>query len=170
MAQGTFAITCWISEKSPTSRSRMMWNLSARGLIRLAPVSCHRHCVRLPELVAGCLHLPSGHLLLYPPVGRLQAVAKRDGRLPSQHVAQSPVVGIAAPDALRTGHVSQRDAVLAGDLEDHPRQFIDGDDLFAAEVQRLVVIRVHQAANSLDAVVDIAERPGLFSVPPDVDH
>src|SRR5215211_2306226 len=146
-----FAITCWTSENRPTSRSVMTWSR-----IGLAPG-------RRPG------RPPGGHLLLDPPVGWLEPLAERDRRLPPQHLAEPAVVGAAAAHALGAVDVPQGDAVLARHLDDDPRELVYRHHLLAAKVERLPVARGHQPVDPLDAVVDIAERPRLLPVAPDLD-
>src|SRR5918999_3551818 len=140
-----------MSEKRPTSRSETMWScigLASRGRPRRPP---------------------RPHLLLDPAVGGLQPLAQRDRRLPPQHLTQPAIVGVTAAHALGAVDMPQRDAVLTRHLDDHPGQLVDRHHLLAAEVERLLVVRLHEPVDPLDAVIDVAERPRLLTVAPDLD-
>src|SRR5258706_11087311 len=63
------------------------------------------------------------HLLLDPAIRERQPVFQTDLRLPAQHFAQPGIVGVAAADALRTGHVLLRDA-HARDLRHHVGELV----------------------------------------------
>ena len=98
-----------------------------------------------------------------------RAPPRGDRRLPAEHLAEPRVVGVAAADALRSRDVPDADVPLAGDLDDDPGQLVDRDHPVGAEVEGLGVVRPHQAVDALDAVVDVAERPRLLAVAPDLD-
>src|SRR5918999_2207280 len=140
-----------MSEKRPTSRSETIWS-----------------CIGLAA--SGRQERPPRrHLLLDPAVGRLEPLAERDRRLPSQHLTQPAIVGVTAANALGAVDVPQRDAVLARYVDDHPGKLVDRHHLVAAEIERLPVVRLHEPVDPLDAVIDVAERPRLLTVAPDLD-
>src|SRR6266536_6631537 len=111
----------------------------------------------------------AGDLLVDPSVRLVQTLPQSDPGLPAEHPADAGVVGVATAHALRSSAVAQREVGLAGDLDDRLRQLVDGDQLACPDVERLPVVRPHQAVDALDAVVDVAERAGLPAVPPDLD-
>src|SRR6266513_3144873 len=109
-----------------------------------------------------------GDLRFNPRVGAGNAVFERDLRLPAKHLAQPVVVGVAATHTLRPGHV------LPGDLEarrvgDQVGELVDADQTVLTEIDRLLIARLHQQPQALDAVVDVAERTRLLAVAPDLD-
>ena len=57
----------------------------------------------------------------------------------------------------------------AGRLGGDVGQLVDGHHSVPAEVERLGVVRVHEAVDALDTVVDVHERAGLLAVAPDLD-
>src|SRR5690606_10502569 len=65
--------------------------------------------------------------------------------------------------------VLQPEATLSGDVDDDLRQLVDRDHPVGPQVDRLGEVRPHQAVDALDAVVDVAERPGLLTITPDLD-
>src|SRR5690606_24789265 len=57
----------------------------------------------------------------------------------------------------------------AGDLLDDVDELVDGDQLAAADVERLVHVAAGEAQGPLDAVVDEHEAARLLAVAPDLD-
>src|SRR5680860_957706 len=108
-------------------------------------------------------------LLVDPAVGEGEAVLKHGCWLPSEHLSQQAVVGIAAAHTLRSVDVLEADVGLTGNFRDDPRKLIDAHHPVGSQVQRVGVAGLHQAVNALDAVIDIAERTGLLAVTPDLD-
>src|SRR5882757_1343989 len=104
-----------------------------------------------------------------PEVGRRNSLAQCHLRLPLQHRAQPRIVTIPAAHALRLGEiVHERDLLLR--YPDHYfGKLINSDQLIRAEVERLSIIRSHDAMNALDAIIDIHERAGLLAIPPYLD-
>ena len=49
-------------------------------------------------------------------------------------------------------------------------QLVDGDQLAAAQVERLGVVALYDPLGAVDAVVDVREAAGLFAVAPDIDR
>ena len=103
------------------------------------------------------------------PLALVQAAGLKVVELRLEDVAQFRVVGVATTDAFRAVNVLDRERLL-GDLHDDRGQLVDADHALGAEVQRLVVIGVHQPVDALDAVVDVAERPRLLAVAPHLDR
>lgn len=60
--------------------------------------------------------------------------------------------------------------VVIGYLGNDRDQLVDRDHAVLSDVERLIVIRFHQQKNGVQAVVDVAKRPGLLSVSPDFDR
>ena len=58
---------------------------------------------------------------------------------------------------------------LARDVDDKPGEVVDRHDLFGAEIEWFAVLGAHESVDPLDAIVDVAERPGLHAVAPDLD-
>src|SRR5579884_1187505 len=109
------------------------------------------------------------HLFGDPGVGRAQAVAKPNGRLPAERGPQVAVVAVAAAHALRRRQIVPQMNLLSGDAGHNAEQLVDGHQLVAAEVERVSVIGLHQAEQSLEAIVDVHERARLQAVAPDLD-
>src|SRR3989441_5385169 len=109
-----------------------------------------------------------GHLRLDPLVGAGDALLERHLRLPSEHLAEPVVVGIASANALRPGHVAPGHR-YAGHFRHHVRELVDADETVLPEVDRIAIGGLHQAFEARDAVVDVAERPRLLAVSPDLD-
>src|SRR3712207_4802862 len=102
------------------------------------------------------------NLLLDPAVGRNQTFLQVDLRLPAQDLAQQAVVRVAATDTLRAVDVLDADIALAGDVENDLCQLVDGDHPVGAQVERLAPVRLHEAVDALDTVVDVTERSRLL--------
>ena len=119
-------------------------------------------------VMVRCGHA-AGHLLLDPSIGGAEPVAEGRRRFPSEDLTQQRIVGVASPHSLRTRYVLRADVPLAGHLDDEVCQLVDGHHLVGAEVERLGVVGLHDAVDALDAVVDVAERPRLLPVAPDLD-
>src|SRR2546430_5999085 len=109
-----------------------------------------------------------GDLRLDPCVGARDAVLERNLRLPAEDLAQLVVVRVAAAHTLRTGHVLLGDAD-AGDVGHHVGQVVDADQAILTKVDRILVPRLHEQPEALDAVVDVAERARLLAVTPHFD-
>src|SRR5258706_8017648 len=108
-------------------------------------------------------------LLRDPVVGRNNSLAQCHLRLPLQHRAQPRIVTVATAHSLRLGEiVHERDLLLR--YPDHDfGKLVNADQFIRAEVERLSMIRSHDAMNALDAVVDIHERAGLLAIAPYFD-
>src|SRR5690606_37932407 len=116
---------------------------------------------------APALALALRYLLLDPAVGASDPFLQADLWLPAEHLAQAGIVRVAPAHALGTRDVNLLDGD-AGRIRDHVGQLVDGDQAVLAEVERLVVVRAHEAVDALHAVVDVAERPRLLTIPPDL--
>src|SRR5439155_18811583 len=104
-----------------------------------------------------------------PGVGLLHAVAQGRAGRPPQEPLDPRVVAVATVDPLGRAEVVFPPEPGAPDLLDKVVKAVDRYQLVAAQVQRLVDITVHDQVDTLDAVVDPHETPGLSAVPPDLD-
>src|SRR6202000_518845 len=104
-----------------------------------------------------------------PVVGWNDSFPQHDPRLPLQHRAQPRIVTVPAADALRLGKVVRQRDLLPGCSDHDFGKLVDSDQFVGAEIERLFVLRPHDAMDALDAVVDIHERTGLLAVAPYVD-
>src|SRR5271165_4175144 len=114
---------------------------------------------------ASCLF----QFLLDPLIGNPQTVAQLPLRLPSEHVPQARVVAIATAYALRPSEVVAFDQLLARNFTDHIRHLIDGHQFFGPKIQRFAIAAGHQPQQSINAVRNKHEGPGLQAVAPDVN-
>src|SRR5438552_5379828 len=121
----------------------------------------------LPECLGGtdpACQLPLD--LRFDPLVRVrETLFERNLRLPPEHVPQARIVGIAAADALRTRNVPLGYAD-ARDRCDQLDKLIDGHGAVLSEVERITVIRRHQAGEALQAIIDVTERPRLSAISP----
>src|ERR1700692_3475158 len=58
--------------------------------------------------------------------------------------------------------------VLAHNLGNDIYQLVDCDKLVRAKIKRLAIIRLHNAIDAFDAIIDIHERTGLFAIAPNL--
>src|SRR5688572_20522702 len=112
---------------------------------------------------------PLSHHVLDPTVGSSETFLERDLRLPGEHLTQAGVVAVAAADALRRRQIVPSPDLFPGDAGHHIHQLIDADQAVLAEIQRLPKVRLHQAIDALDAIVDIAVGASLLAVTPHLD-
>src|SRR5206468_3073554 len=150
---------------------------TARGSVNHLPVlSPTRRAIPAPlacQARARCTpleYLPKRQLFSHqgfdPGVGASQPLLQRYLRLPAQHLPETGIIGVAPPHPLRTFDGLFGDAE-AGNLGDHIRQLVDGDQAILAQIEGLVIVRLHQFAEAGHTVVDITKRAGLRSVAPD---
>src|ERR1017187_5185649 len=78
------------------------------------------------------------------------------------------VVGVSAAYAERARDVYDSEA-LSGNVRDHPGQLVDRDHFLGTDIHRPGEFRVNQAADTLEAFIDIEERASLLAVAPDLD-
>src|SRR5690242_15205480 len=135
--------------------------------VSVSMLSPSEDCELSSSCIAPLTHLLSD-LLLDPLVRARDAVLQGDRRLPAEHLAQPGVVGVPSTYALRPGNIGQLDLRVC-DLGDHQREVCDRDQPVLAEVERLAVVGLHQPVEPLDTIVDVAERPRLLAVAPDLD-
>jgi hypothetical protein len=125
----------------------------------------------LRRLVVGLLTrlvAPRKNLLLDPLVHGQKSAGEVGGWLPPKHLTAKAVVRVAATDAHGAIDVLDVD-LLARDLRNDSHELVDGDHLFAAEIERLVEVATHQANDAFYTVIDVAEGAGLRSVAPHLD-
>src|SRR5262249_77856 len=77
------------------------------------------------------------------------------------------VIRIATPHALRTGDMLFDDTDTSN-LGYHIRQLIDRDQAILAQIERLIIVRLHQLVETSHAVIDITKRARLISVAPNL--
>ena len=99
----------------------------------------------------GCLHS-----FLNPVVGFPKSFGKWARGLPAELFRDQAIVRVASANAERAGNVLDGE-LFPRDLHDHLCEVIDRDHLFGTDVDRSGEIRLHEAANALDALVDIQE-------------
>src|SRR5262249_56285271 len=58
----------------------------------------------------------------------------------------------------------------AGDALDDVDEVVDGDELIAADVDRIAHVAGRQPQRAVQAVVDVGEAAGLLAVAPDLDR
>src|SRR5689334_2517589 len=116
------------------------------------------------EGAVGCRHAGFD-----PLVGTPQSLFQRDLRFPAQHLTQPGVIAVAPPYALGSGEVVPLADPLARHAGHHVHQLVDRDQSILAEVERLAMVRAHEAPDALDAVIDVAVGPRLLPVAPDLD-
>src|SRR4051812_1420041 len=87
---------------------------------------------RSSVLVLGPLHL-----VIDPGIGLGEPISEGDGWLPAVDLADQGVVGVAAPDALRSIELVVALTADAGDLLDDVDELVDRDQLGAAQIDRL---------------------------------
>src|SRR5205814_10655776 len=114
--------------------------------------------------------VPRTELLRDPRIRLRETLFERDLRLPSEHFTQAGVVAVPAPHALRLGEVVALVNGLACDGRDDVHQLVDRHHTVLSQVQRLAVIRPHQAVDALDAIVDVAVGARLIAVAPDFNR
>src|SRR5882724_840569 len=107
--------------------------------------------------------------LVNPGVGLLHAVAQGRAGRPPEEPLDPRVVAVATVDPLGRAEVVFPPESGARDLFDKVVKAVDRHQLVAAQIQRLVDVAVHDQVDTLDAVVDPHETPGLAAVPPDLD-
>src|SRR5262245_25720149 len=111
---------------------------------------------------------PLPNLRFDPRVRARQPFFQRNARLPTEYLPETCIVGVSAADSLGPGPVLLDDAG-AGDRSYHVSKLVDRHQAVLAQIQRLGVVRVHQSIHALHTIVDVAERPSLLSVSPDLD-
>mmetsp|Transcript_17233 Transcript_17233/g.50061 ORF Transcript_17233/g.50061 Transcript_17233/m.50061 type:complete len:245 (+) Transcript_17233:449-1183(+) len=107
-------------------------------------------------------------LALDPHVGALEPVLEGDAWAPAEHLLDEGVVRVAAAHALGPRDVLDGE-LLALEGERHRRHVVHGDHLVRADVERLGVVRHHQADDALHGVVHVAEGAGLLAVAPHLE-
>ena len=86
-----------------------------------------------------------------------------------QNLPQQAVVAVPAAYALRLARVVFLLHGLSGDFAHEVDQLVHTDELIGAEVEGLCEVRVHQARETFDAIVHVAETASLLAIPPDFD-
>src|SRR6185312_13577830 len=108
-------------------------------------------------------------MLFDPSISRDEALSQRDLWLPVQDPSQSRIVAVASAHALWARGVVALQQGFVRNRRDYVDEIVDADQLVRTEIERFVVVGPHDAANTLHAIVDIHERPCLFTVTPDLD-
>src|SRR5690606_7530995 len=110
-----------------------------------------------------------GHLVVHPGVGGRKAVLEADRGRPAQTLANQRVVAVASPHPLRSVELVPALQLHAGDALDDLDELVDGDELIAADVERLADVAGREPERPLEAVVDVGEATRLLPVTPDLD-
>lgn len=114
----------------------------------------------------------SGLLLLNaggdPLHGELKARLEVNAGGPAEHLLDEGVVGVAATDTLGAGDVLVLEG-LAGELNADVGHLVHADHLVGAKVDGLLEVRVHEAEDTLNTVIDVHEGAGLLTVAPDLE-
>src|SRR5437867_4410985 len=111
-----------------------------------------------------------GHVLVVNPgVGLPQPLGQRDARLPSKELADPCVVGIPTVDSLRRAEIVLPLELQARNLLHDVHELVDGDELARTQIDGLLDLARRDRSSALDAIVDVHERAGLLTAPPDRD-
>src|SRR3989440_7581860 len=105
-----------------------------------------------------------------PGIRVCEAIIEPSPWLPIQHLTQTAIIAISAPDALRLGDIVLLLEVLSRDPADEVDQLVDRHEMLRSQVDRLPVVGVHDPGQPLDAVPNVAETARLLAVPPDLDR
>src|SRR5205823_3203570 len=106
-------------------------------------------------------------LRLDPGIRACEPLFQADLWLPAEDIAQTRIIGVAATHSHWAGHVLLDDA-YAGNVGDEICELVNRDEAILTEVEWLCTIRPHQPINALEAIIDIAERTRLLTIPPDL--
>src|SRR3989454_5422533 len=134
--------------------------------------SCPYPHARLPAKPSWSRRLGSSPLTELAPdprIGNIETLFQADLRFPVQDLPQQAVVAVPATDALRFAQVVFLLQGLSSDFAHEVDQLVHADELIGAEVEGLCEVRVHQARETFDAIVHVAETASLLAIPPDFD-
>src|SRR6185312_16193319 len=109
------------------------------------------------------------HLVVDPAVGLLETFSQADRRLPPEQLEDTRVVRIPPAHTLRGVQLVFPLQFEARDLLDDGDELVDGDELGAAEIDRLDDVGIGERLGPMNAVVYVHERPGLLTIAPDLD-
>src|ERR1041385_1324480 len=91
-------------------------------------------------------------LLFNPGIGSGQTFLQSYFRFPTQNLSQASVVRIPPANALRPGHVFFTEP-HARNVADNIRELVDADHAILTQIQRLMVVGLHQLVDSFYAGV-----------------
>jgi hypothetical protein len=99
-------------------------------------------------------------------IGDRQPFIQGDQRRPSQKLGQTAIVAVSTSHTLRPGKVVPLSHGLSSDLGYQVNQFVNSDHNIHAQVQRVRVIRPHDAVDALNTVIYVHKGAGLLASVP----
>src|SRR5579871_2061410 len=148
----------------------------ARLLRRAGTGACHRTSPVARREVLERLHqgetwvaAAADQLVVHPLVRLLEAILKRDRRLPPQDLLDAGVVTIPTAHALRSTEIVDTLQLDAGDVLNDVDELVDTDEPAAAQIEGVSIAALHDAERAVHAVIDIHEAPRLLAIAPDLN-
>src|SRR5258708_21963787 len=108
-------------------------------------------------------------LVVDPAVGFLKSGAERSVGFPVKQLLNSRVVGVASVYALWRAQVIFALQLDARNFFHDVHQLVHGHGFAGAKIDRIENPGVHDEIDSLHAIVNVHEAPGLFATAPDFD-